>query len=375
MTKRKNAIVLGNGLVGLTCARVLLLGGWQVTVVKSPKTMVRTIALQEQTKHILDKIWACDVSSICNSRIITGRRIKWAERETEKTNEISGLCIEVSNMAQALEDRLKTSESIEFCETLQSSQEPGVFVFDALEGDGQKGSSVSFGNRVMHIWQRIEVEQNVSNRLEIYSGKGFWLIGLPRPQEDGASQSMSLQLALPSSEIDHHEILNRVLNEPDLTSSQRHLFTPMIEECLDTTSSTISIAPSIRLETGLDLPFSLGSRAMKFDPICGDGTGQGIKSAILAVAATNSESRFGRGTVRSHMRIRMLGTFCAHLQNCISYYQTIASSLSWHSEIEHMQDGLVWLNSNKKPEDVPSLSLKVPIEMKEWACGPSLIIA
>jgi len=375
MTKRRKAIVLGNGIVGLTCARILLLGGWHVTIVKSSKSTMRTIALQEQTKRILDEIWACDVARICNSRILTGRKIRWAGGETVSTNEISGLCIEVTNMAQALQNRLATSEMVEFCETIPSCRESNFSVFDALGSGGEKGSLISFGERVMHVWQRIEVEQNVGSQLQIFSGEGYWLIGLPNPEEDGSTRSMSLQLALPSSDVNQHEILKRVMNEPGLTSLQRGLSAPMIEACFETSSCMISIAPSIRFETGLDLPFLLGSRGMKYDPICGDGTGQGIKSAILAIAASNSESRFGVDVVRMHMRNRMAGTFCAHLRNCISYYQTIASSFAWQNDIEKMQHGLVSLYSNIIHEDVPSLSLKVPIEMKEWAEGPSLIEA
>ena len=375
MTKRKKAIVLGNGIVGLTCARVLLLGGWYVTIVKSPKSIMRTIALQEQTKRILDEIWACDVASICNSRILNGRRIRWAEGATESTNEISGLCIEVTIMAQALQNRLATSEMVEFCETIPSCREPNISVFDALEGGREKGSFVSFGERVMHVWQRIEIEQNVGSQLVIFSGKGYWLIALPNPEEDGSTRSMSVQLALPSSEINPHEILTRVINEPGLTSLQRRLFEPIIELCFEKRSDMVSIAPSIHSETTLGLPFLLGSRAMKYDPICGDGTGQGIKSAILAIAASNSETKLGSNTVRTHMRNRMTGTFCAHLRNCISYYQTIESSIAWQSDIEKMQHGLASLYSNLKHEDMPSLSLKAPVEMKEWAEGPSLIKA
>ena len=169
--------------------------------------------------------------------------------------------------------------------------------------------------------------------------------------------------------------LRRVISEPGLTSLQRRLFEPIIEPCFGRQSDMVSIAPSIHFETKLGLPFLLGSRAMKYDPLCGDGTGQGIKSAILAIGACNSETKLGNDTVRMHMRNRMSGTFCAHLRNCISYYQTIESSIAWQSDIEKMQHGLASLYSNVKHEDVPSLSLKVPVKIKDWAEGPSLIEA
>lgn len=74
--------------------------------------------------------------------------------------------------------------------------------------------------------------------------------------------------------------------------------------------------------------FSVGDRAMKLDPICGDGTGQGTKSAILAVAAANA-LRMGHevSRVKQHVLARHSFAFRTHLMHCGNYYETIASKV------------------------------------------------
>ena len=80
---------------------------------------------------------------------------------------------------------------------------------------------------------------------------------------------------------------------------------------------------------------------MTFDPICGDGTGQGIKSAILAVAAANAlDVGHAPDRVTRHVAARHAFAFRTHLTHCVGYYEAITSSACWRGEVQSSHESL-----------------------------------
>jgi hypothetical protein len=80
-----------------------------------------------------------------------------------------------------------------------------------------------------------------------------------------------------------------------------------------------------------------GSAAMAFDPICGDGTANAVREAILAAAVIRAGS-----DALPHFEARLTAGFQRHLALCTSYYQTGHKSEWWRAEAEALQKGLDW---------------------------------
>src|SRR5258708_10950048 len=86
-----------------------------------------------------------------------------------------------------------------------------------------------------------------------------------------------------------------------------------------------------------------GTAAMAFDPICGDGTANAIREAILASAVVRAAARGeDTGPMLSHYETRLTIGFQRHLALCRDFYRTGHSGEWWEAELASLQEGLEW---------------------------------
>lgn len=358
----KYARVLGDGIVGLTSAQILKRGGWQVSVQTSGNRASRPIVLQQQTWQLLNDIWECDVSMLCPSQRILGRRTDWSDNQSAQYNTISGLSLDSASLAAALEAKLLVNDTADI--------NPDAAVFDARGFTPDGETRRAFGERLMYVWPQLNIGDLPNDLLEIATGDGFWLIVVPIQ-----TGHVSLQLALPADEIDYCGTLNKLLEQPNGPSFQTERLKHLFEQCLDVSPLKVPIGPSINLGPASRRHHAIGGNLMNYDPICGDGTGQGIKSAILAIAVENSVPNIDYQLTSRHVRNRQIDTFRAHLQQCETYYQLIRGSVHWRLEALESKTGVDFLNALKVPAEVSlTLSLDPPPRVCRWSYGPRLVM-
>jgi hypothetical protein len=98
------------------------------------------------------------------------------------------------------------------------------------------------------------------------------------------------------------------------------------------------IAPAVRHPLAGDNWMALGSTAMTLDPICGDGTGQALRSGLLAAATVTAVADGGdRRALVAHFTRRLLRSFGAHLAACSRFYDPALFGPSWQGEIAETQ--------------------------------------
>ena len=86
-----------------------------------------------------------------------------------------------------------------------------------------------------------------------------------------------------------------------------------------------------------------GTGALAFDPLCGDGSGNAVREAILAAAVVRAVARGGNpDELLAHYRTRLLAGFHRHLQVCRQYYLGGGSSAWWAEQLEWLHKGLAW---------------------------------
>ena len=83
-----------------------------------------------------------------------------------------------------------------------------------------------------------------------------------------------------------------------------------------------------------------GTAAMAFDPICGDGTGNAVREAILAAAVIRADGPIDDRL--DHYRMRLLAGFLRHLDQCRQFYSTGHSTDWWRAELEEIRKGIEW---------------------------------
>jgi len=86
-----------------------------------------------------------------------------------------------------------------------------------------------------------------------------------------------------------------------------------------------------------------GSGALAFDPICGDGSGNAIREAILAAAVVRAaHDNKDEGQLRQHYRTRLLAGFERHLQVCAEFYRLGGQTDWWRAQLSAADAGIAW---------------------------------
>jgi hypothetical protein len=120
---------------------------------------------------------------------------------------------------------------------------------------------------------------------------------------------------------------------PELLGESK-LITKHISE-LGSISATFSAYPRLMQPLQGDGWLACGSAAMAFDPICGDGTANAVREAILACAVIRTGPE-----ALDHYQARLTAGFQRHLALCLSYYQSGGSSSWWQGEAAALEVGL-----------------------------------
>lgn len=86
-----------------------------------------------------------------------------------------------------------------------------------------------------------------------------------------------------------------------------------------------------------------GSAAMAFDPICGDGTGNAVREAILASAVIRAAARGEEvDGLLNHYQARLIAGFRRHLEHALAFYRRGHNSSWWEVEADALRRGLEW---------------------------------
>lgn len=96
-----------------------------------------------------------------------------------------------------------------------------------------------------------------------------------------------------------------------------------------------------------------GSAAIAFDPICGDGTAQAVREAILASAVIGALRDGGDSdALRLHFESMMIGAMRRHLRLCGQFYASGGEGAWWRAQLADLAEGFDWCTARlaKMPE-------------------------
>lgn len=91
-----------------------------------------------------------------------------------------------------------------------------------------------------------------------------------------------------------------------------------------------------------------GTAAIAFDPLCGDGTANAIREAILASALIQAISNGGSAPeLFRHYEARLTAGFERHLALCLNFYQTGYDGSWWQQETAALRRGIDWCSERR----------------------------
>lgn len=83
-----------------------------------------------------------------------------------------------------------------------------------------------------------------------------------------------------------------------------------------------------------------GSAAVGFDPICGDGTAQALREALLASAVIAARRDGGDwAALRAHYESMLIAAMRRHLRLCADFYASGGRSDWWRTQVASLRDG------------------------------------
>ncbi|WP_296594854.1 hypothetical protein [Phenylobacterium sp.] len=102
---------------------------------------------------------------------------------------------------------------------------------------------------------------------------------------------------------------------------------------------------SPRMLTRLQGPdwLACGSAAIAFDPICGDGTAQAVREAILACAVIGAMREGGDPeALRLHFESMLIAAMRRHLRLCAQFYASGGQGEWWRAQLAGLAEGFDW---------------------------------
>ena len=86
-----------------------------------------------------------------------------------------------------------------------------------------------------------------------------------------------------------------------------------------------------------------GAAALGFDPLCGDGTGNAVREAILAAAVIRAAIRGEHSApLLAHYRARLTAGLLRHLELCQTFYFSANCGPWWARQIAGLEEGIAW---------------------------------
>jgi flavin-dependent dehydrogenase len=93
-----------------------------------------------------------------------------------------------------------------------------------------------------------------------------------------------------------------------------------------------------------------GAAALRFDPLCGEGTGHALREAILASAVLKAHAG-GESwpEICALYEARLRAGFRRHLEQCLALYESGGTSAWWQEQADGLRNALAALPALRPP--------------------------
>jgi flavin-dependent dehydrogenase len=332
------ALIIGNGIAGLSCARLLANIGWEIEVWGKHKLFSPTLILNQITCNLLQDIWQLDRSFWDSLQHLHERRVCWGTDGAVFRMTESSAVIEGNLLSDLLLTHLyKYDIQVQFQElslvidNLELLKTEFAWIIDAggrqsaIAQQLGSGHRYVFGDRCL-ISQEVEIADSTLNDIYwIETVTGGWLFLAPLSKNKAVLQAMvPLISGQPSDQL------------AILLKKSRYIRSHIVQ--LLGSIVIFAAYPQILKPLSGDQYLAVGDAAFSVDPVSGDGTGYALRGAILATSVIDAiASGMSSGEALKHYSMRLEKAFDTHLQHCLEYYLNGFTNTLWQGENEKMQ--------------------------------------
>lgn len=310
--------ILGDGLAACCAAHLLVDHGFSVSLRKTGRPKPARLLVSEPTQSLLREIFGAP--ELFNGASQIRRRIvRWGANAETLELPHSGLI--VSEME--LLDRLWRRTAIDDAAPSGDCLSPTAWSLVAASDSAALPALRSFGARQASVASVALAPNAPQDACWVESLPDGWLFLLPAGDGHGA---LIVTGYAPETLIEQSRLVARQISNIDIKPAR-----------------AFPAFPQILTEVCGPGWLALGSAAMTFDPLCGEGAGHAARVALLAAAVLQAVAKAeSRASLLAHYSTRLLQGFLRHLQVCLPFYQSGGSGHFWKNETAALERGIVW---------------------------------
>ncbi|MCA9206094.1 MAG: hypothetical protein KDA59_23745 [Planctomycetales bacterium] len=320
-----SVLIYGQGIAALTAAWELAKRGHTVNLVGRGDLTAIQLALDPITVQLLEEIFHTRLVRQPFSHPISRRSIRgWYSTPT--TIETDSLSISLDALVDHLRECLKKRFPIS---VTFWNQLPRVFPHHfVICATGRRDSdALTFGGRVAAM-ATVQLQSSLDSSVVERTDYG-WAFLLPSSED---------QAHLFASAANTDRVPMDLLDATTKSCSFRNSIS--IREAFQ---NWRRVAPSLSHPLATPSEIFVGESAFSVDPICGDGVGYAVRSALLAAIVVADQTRYETHG-RKYYVARLLRAFYAHLAGCANVYAGWRDA-GWSEEVQCMKRGMLYLRN------------------------------
>jgi hypothetical protein len=309
-------LIRGEGIAGTCCSRLLGDADLRLTVERLRRSKLPAVMLGQATQRLLRDVFNRE-DLFDGLPQIRRRVVAWGRDCKPVTLPHSAVVVSEQELLDRIHQPLQQSEERE-------GQEPDWTIF--ASPPLRPSAEHQFGSRIAAASPATLKPGCGADACWIESLENGWLFLLPSGEGTGWLLSVG-----GSAE--------------SLFETSRLIRGQIVE--LHPSRGTFPSHPRIALPLAQPGWLACGTAALGFDPLCGDGTGNATREAILGSAVVRAA--IGGGDVDrlvAHYQARLLAGFKRHVALCLDFYRSGNSGPWWDNQLAELERGLAWCSEH-----------------------------
>ncbi len=323
MVAARSVLICGDGVAGYCCAHLLKKAGFEVVMERADRPRVPAIMLSQPALDLLRDVFE-KPQLFADQPRIDWRVVAWGGEAAAAVSHTGVVVSEKTVLEQLAVPCAPPGDT------------PAAFtVYTAYPLP--RTQTLRFGSRNAAA-VKVELKHpEDASACQIETLEDGWLFLIPAPPAAW---------------------LLAVGGTPDQLLAKSRLIAPRID-LLGIRSGEFDACPRIVSPVCGEGWLACGTVAMAVDPICGDGTAQAVREAILASAAIKAIAGGGdAAAILAYYDARLTLAMYRHLGLCAEYYRTGGSSPWWQGELEALLSGSEWCVEKLKAAGDPQFQLR-----------------
>ncbi len=321
-------LINGDGIAASCCSHLLRQAGLHPIVERLARPRLPALMLSEATQLLLRDVFGRE-DLFSGVPRVRSRVVVWAQDSKARTLPHSAVIIGEQQLLERIHHGLGESESVQ-------AEQPNWTIF-ASTAPRPPSVEHHFGSRMAAA---SPVRLNPKSDAEacwIESFENGWLFLLPSGKGPGWLLSVG-------------DSVESLLERSGLIKEQ-------IDE-IDPSRGTFPSHPRIVLPLSEPGWLACGTAALGFDPLCGEGTGNAVREAILASAIIRAAVEGASiDDLVAHYQTRLLAGFRRHFDLCIEFYASGRSGPWWDDQVNELKRGLAWCSQQVR--DTPAFRYRL----------------